>query len=116
MTGPRIVVTGGRDFNDADLVNRVLTRIDPSEIAEGGASGADRLVALWAHENDVPCTTFPAKWALHGRAAGPIRNRQMLEEFSPDLLVAFPGGRGTANAVSLAEKMNIPVVYAEEEE
>jgi hypothetical protein len=108
--GLRVLVTGGRDYADADLVTRALTMLKATEVAQGGASGADRLAALWAHDNNVPCVTFPADWAKHGKAAGPIRNRQMLDAFRPDVVAAFPGGRGTAHMITHAEDCGVPVV------
>jgi hypothetical protein len=56
-----------------------------------------------------PVSTFFAAWHEHGRGAGPIRNRQMLEEGRPDLVVAFPGGHGTAGMIKLALKAGVPV-------
>lgn len=108
--GSRILVTGGRDYNDAEALNAVLSKLAPAEIAQGGASGADRLAALWAHETGTYCTTFPADWAKHGRAAGPIRNKEMLDQFKPDVVVAFPGGRGTAHMVQCADDCGVPVI------
>lgn len=110
MPGQRILVTGGRDYDDAETVARVLGELQPSEIAQGGANGADRLAALWAHDTGTWCVTFPADWAKHGRAAGPIRNRQMLDQFKPDLVVAFPGGRGTEHMVRYADSCGVPVL------
>ena len=60
-----------------------------------------RLVGLAA--NGVVVEEFKADWDKFGRAAGPIRNAQMLREGKPDLVVAFPGGRGTANMVAQAK-------------
>ena len=58
---------------------------------------------------------FPADWIRHGRAAGPIRNEQMLREGCPDLVVAFhddPGlGRGTADMVRRALAAGVPVRF-----
>ena len=52
---------------------------------------------------------YPADWDTHGRGAGPIRNKQMLEEGKPDLVIAFPGGKGTANMIGQAKEAGIPV-------
>ena len=46
-------------------------------------------------------------WKKYGKKAGPLRNQQMLEEGKPDLVVAFPGGNGTADMVRRAKKANI---------
>lgn len=106
----RVLVTGGRDYADEAKVDYTLSSLVVTRLAQGGASGADRLAALWAHEHRIPCDTFPADWALHGRTAGPIRNQQMLDDFKPDLVVAFPGGRGTAHMVRIAKAAGVEVI------
>jgi hypothetical protein len=57
----------------------------------------------------VPIDVYVAQWKKHGRAAGPIRNQRMLDEGKPDLVVAFPGGRGTADMIRRAERAGVPV-------
>jgi len=52
---------------------------------------------------------FPADWSRHGKSAGPIRNRQMLIEGRPDIVVAFPGGKGTANMIKQAVEAGVKV-------
>jgi len=47
---------------------------------------------------------------MHGRAAGPVRNAQMLAEGKPDFVVAFPGGRGTADMCKQARARGVKVV------
>ena len=59
----------------------------------------------------MKCLAFPAEWKKHGKAAGPIRNRKMLQDGKPDLVLAFPGGRGTANMVELATDAGIRVMH-----
>lgn len=86
-------------------------RMLPSEIEiiSGCAKGADSVGVDWAAANWLPCRQFPADWETHGKAAGPIRNQQMLDEGKPDLVVAFPGGRGTADMVRRAKKAGVEV-------
>lgn len=80
-------------------------------VVHGAARGADTIAANWARENGLRCYAYPADWTRHGRSAGHIRNRQMLNhEDGIDLVVAFPGGKGTAGMIKLAEKANIPVI------
>lgn len=106
----RLVVTGGRDYTDRATVFAALDALRPTEIAHGGASGADSLAGEWAKARGVPCTVFKADWDNDGRfAAGPIRNRRMLDEFRPELVVAFPGGNGTADCVKAALERRIRV-------
>jgi hypothetical protein len=73
------------------------------------------LIALqvtWANANGIEEIACPADWKRHGRGAGPTSNKLMLEEHQPDLVVAFPGGKGTAHMVGLAEKAGTKVVFA----
>lgn len=110
--GRKTLVCGGRDFWDIARVYRTLCELQPSEIIEGGAGGADELARDWAMVFDVPCTTVRANWRLHGYRAGPIRNRKMLDEHKPEQVVAFPGGRGTANMVNIATAAGVDVIHA----
>lgn len=109
----RIIVCGGRAMNDSLLVCMVLDalhhRYRIEEIAQGGGTGADHLAVLWAIESEVLVESYPAAWAKHGKAAGPIRNKQMLEDFKPDAVVAFAGSKGTAGMVKLAEDAGVYV-------
>ena len=111
--GPlRVLVTGGRRYADRRTVENTLRALHRSnvivQIIHGGASGADTLAADWADFFGVPVVCIAADWALHGRAAGPMRNRAMLE-LHPDVVLAFPGGPGTADMVRQAERAGIPV-------
>lgn len=78
--------------------------------------GADVLCDQWAQERHVPVTKYIAQWRRFGNAAGPLRNRFMLEKERPDMLVAFPGGKGTASATRLAMELGIPVFRPSYEE
>ena len=108
----RVLVCGGRDYNDADRIGSVLWRLEPfpSMIIHGCASGADTLAGSWAERYGVPVAEYPADWKAHGKGAGPIRNAKMLLDAKPDLVVAFPGGRGTADMVRKATDAGVPVL------
>jgi hypothetical protein len=75
--------------------------------------GADLGAFLWAVQNSKKIKTYEAEWSKYGRAAGPIRNRRMIEEGKPNLVVAFPGGAGTANMTKLAREAGIKVIQVE---
>lgn len=110
----RLLVCGGRDFTDTKLAYCVLDDLHKKRligtIIEGDARGADRIAGYWARKNRVTDLKFPADWKAHGRAAGPIRNKKMLDEGKPDMVLAFPGGRGTANMIKQARGAGIEVV------
>lgn len=104
-----ILVCGGRNYKDEEYVFRVLNAIsNPTLIVHGGCSGADLLADKWAKANNVPVKAYPADWSV-GKAAGPIRNQQMLDEEKPDMVVAFPGGNGTRDMINKARKANVAV-------
>lgn len=108
----KVLVCGGRDFDDMALVERTLDALDVTEIIEGGAKGADALAKTWAEARGVTVRTFQPDWKRFGRGAGPKRNQQMLDEGKPDLVLAFPGGSGTENMVRLAGAANVRVQLA----
>jgi hypothetical protein len=110
----RVLVCGGRDFNNHVLLHRTLADLKPTFIVNGGQRGADALSSMWAHWLDIPYREYPADWRNFGTAAGPIRNQQMLTAEKPDVVVAFPGGRGTASMVALAKKAGVRVIEVEE--
>jgi YspA, cpYpsA-related SLOG family len=107
-----IIVCGGRDYNDMRAVYAALDKMAAkSEIAmiiQGGADGADKMAFAWAFQRCIPCLSVPADWGQHGKAAGPIRNRKMLE-YVVDGVVAFPGGDGTADMIRQAKEAGVPV-------
>ena len=114
----RVLVCGGRDYADYDTLKTVLSALQVSAgpfsaIIHGAARGADALAHRYAERHSIPEHMFPAEWALHGRAAGPIRNQQMLDIGKPDLVVAFAGGRGTADMVRRAQAAGVRVVEVE---
>jgi hypothetical protein len=110
----KVLVCGGRGYDDVDHVYRVLDAIHTLRpitcIIEGGAEGADYLACRWSAARGLDeHQRFSADWNCDGRAAGPKRNQKMLDDGKPDLVVAFPGGRGTADMVRRAEASGVPV-------
>jgi hypothetical protein len=90
----KVLVCGGRYYSNHLNVFNVLDELKPTCVVNGGAQGADYLARYWAQERNIECITVEANWELHGRAAGPLRNTQMLID-NPDikLVVAFSGGK-----------------------
>lgn len=110
----KILVCGGRNYSDESTLSRVLGEIHAAtpitEIINGGATGADALAERWARRIDIRFTTIRAKWDTHGYFAGPIRNAVMIKDTEPDLVVAFPGGRGTADMIKKAIAAGVRVL------
>jgi predicted Rossmann-fold nucleotide-binding protein len=109
----KVIICGGRDFNNLSAVRHALTAAHGKRpitlLIEGGAAGADRLAREWAAANGVLHVTVMADWKRYGPAAGPIRNAEMLREYKPDAVIAFPGGTGTADMVTIARKAGVKV-------
>lgn len=122
----KILVCGGRNFKDYRLLSREIHKLLPEPtddistwlppngtvIIHGGATGADYLADKWAVANWVPIKEYKADWDKHGKAAGPIRNQQMLDEEHPDVVLAFPTKRskGTWDMVRRAKKAQIRTI------
>ena len=124
----RVLVCGGRTYGVAQdgpggtlaaamqrdrlkaFLDRAFEAGRISCIIHGAAKGAGSLAGEWAKANGVPVEVYPADWTTHGRAAGGIRNRQMLVEGRPDVVVAVAGGVGTANMIAQARKAGVQVV------
>lgn len=126
MTEFRVLVCGGRDYGSEDgQLDRLRRTLDAAleaaqsagkvaVIIHGNARGADLLADQYARERSLKVIPFPADWDLHGRRAGPIRNKQMLDEGKPNAVIAFPGGAGTANMIKLAKNKGIPVLHVKD--
>lgn len=111
----RVLVTGGRDFTDTALAMEVMCRLTSEHVVtaliHGNSRGADRMTANFAVGYGIPLVPVDADWTRHGRAAGPIRNREMLA-LAPDVVIAFPGGDGTVDMVRQAQRAGVRVVRA----
>lgn len=106
----RVIVCGGRLYDDYEMVLNVLAFIGHNPtIVHGAATGADTCAERAAEYLGLKTEVYPADWELHGKAAGPIRNREMLKA-GADLIIAFPGGRGTAHMMNIARIAGVPVL------
>ncbi len=97
-----VIVTGGRDYSDYERFSKEMTKMGPTLVIQGGAPGADALARRWAEEHGVKCETYPAEWGKYGKSAGPMRNEEMIRANPEAVVLAFPGGRGTAHCISFA--------------
>lgn len=115
----RILTCGGRNYFNHRFIAMIMDGLvleakqffetDDIVVAHGAATGADTLVDHYCKERKIDVKRYRAKWETHGRSAGPIRNREMLEDFKPDMVIAFPGGPGTADMVEIAKAANVPI-------
>jgi hypothetical protein len=111
----KVIIAGSRDFTDYNLLK---TKIDHmrfdgqfkiDEIVSGAACGADQMGENYAANNNIPVKEFPADWNTHGKAAGPIRNKQMAE-YADALIAVWDGkSKGTKNMIETMNKLKKPV-------
>lgn len=109
LTNETWLVCGGRDFADQRMFDTIMSHLVsqrgcPSKIVHGNATGADAMADVWGKHLAIQVVPCPADWAKLGNAAGPVRNEDMLIDHKPKLVVAFPGGRGTADMLARANR------------
>ncbi|QJA42965.1 hypothetical protein [Phaeobacter phage MD18] len=99
------LVTGGREYRDRRELYGVLDKLHAERsfkfLVHGGARGADRMAHKWAKERGVQPVAMEALWDTEGDPAGTNRNLRMYEFAKPELIIAFSGGRGTANMMKV---------------
>jgi len=110
MDVKKVIVTGGRGYADRELVYDVLNTLNPLVVVHGDARGADRLAKDWAEDNFVKQVPYPYI-ACAGKAGGPRRNEKMVNEnLDADMLISFPGGRGTAHCTEYARSKGLKIL------
>lgn len=125
----RILVCGSRNFGNPSIIGKpkevflkeykfiyyTLDQVRDEFITQdlflmtGGANGVDMVAINWAESKGLDWKVYPADWERWGKSAGPIRNKQMLDDGRPDLVIAFSGGHGTNNMIDQAKAAGITV-------
>lgn len=111
----RVLMCGDRNWEDSFIVACMLDGLQKYHptIIHGKAPGADTISGDLATFMLLEVKEFPADWKMKGRAAGPIRNQQMLDEGKPDFVIAFHDkldmSKGTRDMVWKAVLVGIPV-------
>lgn len=117
----KLIIAGSRDmFISQNLMNSIICDFQLEEkiieVVCGDAEGMDTAGRLWQQEMKILCGSnapelkrMPADWDTHGKAAGPIRNRQMAEYADALLLIWDGESRGSANMKSEMKKLGKPI-------
>lgn len=115
----RVLVTGSRDWHHPakvhyEIEEQWLNSRGDFVVIHGDARGVDRMAAQWVevrhNRPGIRAEFYPAEWEKYGKAAGPIRNRRMVDEGKPDLCLAFiyNDSRGASGCVSYARSQGVP--------
>lgn len=115
----KVIIAGSRHLDNASVVAAAIMHsgFDITQVVSGGASGVDASGEALADLHSMDLKVFPADWKRHGKAAGPIRNKQMAA-YADALIAVWDGqSRGTKNMIDEMKKLNKPVfVYRFEEQ
>lgn len=111
----RVLVCGSRIWTDSQFILNYLSELSDVEcIIEGDARGADKMAGDAANLLNIPVEVYKPNWGEYGKAAGIIRNGEMLKDGKPDLVVAFSddieNSKGTKHMVSIAERAGVETV------
>ena len=112
-----VVIAGGRDFNDYELLKRkcdyyLKNKVDQGYtivIVSGQARGADALGERYAKERNYQISSHPADWDRYGKSAGYRRNVNMAN--ISNALIAFWDGKslGTGHMIQIAKDKGLLV-------
>jgi len=118
----KVLICGDRNWTNWSVIQEQVCHMaigsaaltgEKLTIIQGGCRGADRIAKQCCNASRVNCLTFDAEWDRYGPAAGPIRNRLMLDQ-KPDMVIAFHDNlrksKGTRDTVMEARKRGIPVM------
>lgn len=119
----KVLICGSRTYDDWQAIEYIILRLKnlvgtQLVIIEGEAKGADRIARNIAEAYEIEVEKYPAEWDKYGRAAGPIRNKQMLDEGKPDLVIGFSEdykeSKGTKNMLNQAIGKDKPTLLIEQ--
>ncbi|MFI4861814.1 MAG: DUF2493 domain-containing protein [Phycisphaerales bacterium JB063] len=107
----KTIIAGSRDITDFTLVSQVIdaSKFDITGVVCGEARGVDALGKRWANNRSIPVYSFPADWRQYGKAAGPMRNREMAAVASALIVIRYPDSRGSADMLRQAKHYGLRV-------
>jgi len=115
----KTIIAGSRDITDYDKVGTLLDIIhltwrergmEITEVVSGCARGVDTLGERWANDLKIPIKQFPADWKKYGRAAGPIRNKQMAEYAAALIAIKHEVSAGTDDMIKQAKAKGLMII------
>lgn len=112
----KIIIAGGRDFNDYELLKAKMDFFLKNKIKEGikiyivsgVAKGSDSLGERYARERGYSIISFPANWDRYGLRAGYLRNAEMLAEANAAVVFWNGTSKGSKHMIDIMTKANKP--------
>jgi len=110
----KVLICGDRNWTDEETIKAYIRTLPPdSVVINGRCRGADSIARFAAKEYGYEVEDYPAAWEKQGRAAGPIRNKKMLDKGKPEIVIAFHDdlehSKGTKDMIRQARAAGIPV-------
>ena len=107
----RVIIAGSRDVTDLKHVILAVhnSKFEVTEIVSGAARGVDTLGEMWAEENNIPVTLFPADWDKYGKSAGYKRNEEMAKHADGLIAIRKNMSKGTTHMIDIATKAGLSV-------
>ena len=102
----KLLIAGSRSITDYEVLEHVINRLPELDVSKidcvisGTAAGVDTLGEVWAANNRIPVIRYPADWKQYGKAAGPIRNKQMADVCDSYLILWDGVSHGATNMLT----------------
>ena len=105
----KLLIAGSRNFNDYQLLKKLIKPENIECIISGCARGADTLAIKYAEEFNIPIEKYPADWNKYGRSAGYIRNKVMVDKATAVICFWDGQSKGTQHTITLTKQTNKPI-------
>jgi YspA, cpYpsA-related SLOG family len=105
----KTIIAGSRNITDLDLLEQFIEKsgLQITTVISGSARGIDKLGETWADKHDIPVLRYPAEWKKYGRGAGPVRNKDMVDNAEACIVLWDGRSKGTKNMIDLAHKKGL---------
>ena len=112
----KLIIAGSRNYHDCvvyELIHTTISKLNETnqvkELVTGCAKGVDAFAEKYGRRYNIPIVKFPADWEKYGKAAGPIRNKQMAIYADALLLIWDGESRGSANMLKNAKEQGLKI-------
>ena len=114
----KVLVCGSRGITDRFWVTYAMSKapLDYDLIIHGGARGVDSLAGEVAQNSGIPVKVVKPDWNKHGKKAGILRNKEMVDEADAVIAIWDGKSRGTKHSIDYAHSKGKPVYVTKVED